>query len=861
MIGDLIKISPKQLPALRGGKRRKLPLWKRAWVRSLITYTALTLLALYVGALMWLKQFRERASEFNLTELKQLEISTLLFDRNAREIAEIAEEARRASKIDDVPQHFINALRAAEDGRFMEHQGVDFMGIARAALMNARKGKNTQGASTITQQLARQTFKKTDPTMMDKTVGRKITEIYLAKRIEENFTKSEILEMYLNRIYFGSGTHGVNSAAMRYFGKRVNDLTISESATICGLIKSPERYSPLRDLAAAKRNRNQVLSRMVDENFLSASEAEILKAQEVVVHPVASTKGGSYLVSKIHQEAAPILQELGFDEMLGKGLQIHTTLDADVQRAAEESVLKRLNEIEARREYLAWVEEINKRPDQKSPKRVTYKDYQKTFDTFLRSLKNRPDPESAVPPEPNYLQAAVVLLNNRTGAVIAMVGGRDFNHNQFNLADDGVHATGTAFLPFLFGAAFESKMFPGTRLSDAPLDNSRIMLGSMEGILGEWGREGMSDLFQGKITARGALIQSMNGASARLGLDIGLDKVRDFAARAGLGDMKDLPSTLLGASECSLRNVALSYTTFPNNGYRPETTHLISRITDAEGNELWKRPPERAKIPVTDDITAYMVTSCLEDCLSVGTGSSAHEYGLKEGAFAGKTGTHYEFRDLTFAGYSSEVTCAVWTGMKDRPETIYPSAFSSKCALPIWVDVMNAVSAKHPPQPFTIPERIQQVELCALSGLRSTDRCFTVVEDPATHRRIFSKTIYKEYVRPNFKFDAICDVHTSENSSEGNLTNTSSEPPKISFTEINKSKLTQGNSIPVTIKEPIIIGTDPYHAKRLVINTAPPSSSSVPTPKENSKETEISLSPELKNTKIEIPEPPPVPIE
>ena len=868
MIGNLIKIAPQQLPALKRGSRSKLAIWRRPWFRSLLIGLVTLSLVIYVGIMLWLAQFRERANDFDLTKMRKLEISTLLHDRNGQEIAEIAEEARRPVKLDEVPYHFIQALSAAEDGRFFEHQGVDYMGMARATLMNIRKGKQQQGASTITQQLARQTFAKADPSMLARTIGRKITEIFLAKRIEENFTKAEILEMYLNRIYFGSGCWGVNAAAMRYFGKNVRELDILESATLCGLIKSPERASPLRDLTASLRNRNQVLQRMAEESYLPRDTVALLREQPLKINPVQAAKGGGYIVDKIHAEASPILEELGYDELGGQGLHIYTSIDAETQSAAEESVRQRLNEIEDRSEYAAWMKELNAREQRPERQRITYREYLKTYDAFLQSLKTRPDATTAIAPEANYLQAAVVVLENRTGEILAIVGGRDFTHNKLNLADAKPgHPAGTAFVPFVFAAAFEDKMFPGTRLNDAPLDNSRIMVGSIEGILGEWGREGGrggddENLFQGKITARGALIQSMNGASARLGLDVGLEKVRDFASRAGLTDIKDIPSSLLGASEVTLRDLALAYTVFPNGGKRAAAPQLLTKITDSSGRILWERNAPKAAIPVTDDITSYMITSCLEDGLAVGTGSAAKDYGLMEGSFAGKTGTHYESRDLTFAGYSSEVTCAVWTGMRDRPETIYPSAYSSKCALPIWVDVMNAASAKRPPHPFLRPDRIQEIELCAVSGFRSTDRCFNVVEDPNTHRKIFAKTTYQEFIRPGYKFEAHCDVHLGDNPKEMVPEEATVRPDIILDQNRKDGKGPQGssNAIPVIIKDPVVTGNDPYKSQTIVVqsvNTGSPP----PAPKKDMGPGVLEAPEINKKTKIDIPEPPPVKIE
>jgi membrane carboxypeptidase/penicillin-binding protein len=858
MIGNLINIKPDQVSSISGINSRKPSFWRRPWFRVVLLTLVFTGLACYVGVMLWLRQFRLRANDFNLMDMKKLEVSTILHDRTGKEIAELAVEARRPVRFEDIPYHFIQCLQAAEDGRFFEHHGVDYLGIARAMIMNFKAGRQTQGASTITQQLARQTFSKADPSMLARTKERKITEVFLAKRIEENYTKSEILEMYLNRIYFGSGCWGVNAAAMRYFGKSVKELTLSESATICGLVKSPDKYSPLKDLVAAQRNRDQVLGRMVDEHFLTASEAAAYKSEPVKVNPTQANKGGGYLVDKIHAEVGPILEELGYDEIGGQGLHIYTTIDSDVQKVAEESVKKRLQEIESRKEYVEWLKEVNQRDERKGKPRVDYQSYLVTFDAFLKSLRNRPDASTAIGPDPSYLQAAVVLLDNKNGEILAMVGGRDFTHNKINLAESKPgHAPGTAFLPFVYGAAFEGKSFPGTRLNGEPFDNSRIMVGSIEGILGEWGREGQADL-PTKITARGALIQSMNGASARLGLDVGLPKVREFATKAGLDGLKDVPSTILGTSEVTLSDLALAYTTFPNGGKRPGGTSILSKITDAGGRLLWEKSVPKPAVPVTDDITAFMITSCLQDCLDIGTASVAHEYKLMDGDFAAKTGTHVDFKDLTFAGYSSEVTCAVWTGLRDKPEMLYPSAYSNRCALPIWVDVMNAISAKRKPRSFDIPEKIQQVELCAASGLRATDRCFNIVEDPNTNRRIYAKTTYKEFMRPGFKLDLVCDVHLGE----GVIPEEAMSRPEIVLEKISSNanaRESGGNPIPVVLKEPIVVGSDPYGSEQIVTKVP---RAARPAGDAAHPSGGILEAPDIgKKTKIDIPEPPPVKIE
>ncbi len=860
MIGDLIKIKPEEVRAQRAAKQKKPPLWKRRWVR--FTLLSLLLLGLggYVIGMWYLRQFRERAAQFDLTEMKKLEISTLVHDRSGKVIGELAEESRRLVSLNEVPLHLIQALTAAEDGRFFEHQGVDYWGIGRAFFWTYIMRQGRQGGSTITQQLARQTFASADPSMLEKTKERKLTEIFLARRIEENFTKSEILEMYLNRIYFGSGCWGVNAAAMRYFGKPAKDLTLVESATLCGLIKSPERYSPLKDLAAATRNRNIVLDRMVDERLLAREDADKLKAEVIKLSPTVAAKGGGYVLDMIHAEVGPILEKYGYDEVAGKGLHIYTSLDEDVQKRTEESVAKRLDEIEGRSEYRSYLRELNERPERKARPRHTYAEYSSIYDAWQKKSREELKASREAPPEPeaNYLQAAVIVLDNKTGDVLAMAGGRDWNHNKINLAlSKPGHTPGTAFFPFVYAAGFEDKMFPGTRLSDEPLDNSRIMVGSLEGILGEWGREGQTENFQGKITARGALVQSMNGATARLGIDLGLPKIQAFAKRAGLEEVKDLPASILGSSECPLRELALGYSTFPNGGVRPAETRLVTKVTDSQGRLLWERQVP-GMIKVTDDVTAYMITSCLEDALSVGTGATSRELGMHEFPAAGKTGTHYDFRDLHFAGYTSAVTCAVWVGLRDRPETIYPSAFSHRCALPIWVDVMNAAAEKHAPKPFVKPPKIDMVDLCASSGLRATDHCFEVQEDPTSKRRMNVKTTYQEYIRPGFRLDSLCDVHGTEHRHDA------IEPPKPPVISAgsnlaNDRTQTSVNPIPVLLRAPTVVGNDPYKSVQPEIAASNPASPGTAPPQPGTSILEV---PDLgKKEKIDLPEPPPVKID
>ncbi len=813
MIGNLIKIRQQEADAV--AKATKTPFWKKRWFRgTLYTLGGLAVLG-PVGLWLYLKPHRVKAYSYDLSIINRMEISTVVHDRKGTELAELAEEARRPIVIDQVPHHFTQALCAAEDGRFYSHGGVDYIGLVRATLLNVKAGRVTQGGSTITQQLARRAFEGVDKSIAVNTMDRKFTEMYLAQRIEKNFSKSEIMELYLNRIYLGSGCHGLGAAALKYFGKEVKDLDVLESATICGLIKRPDKYNPLIDKDAAKRNRDQVLGRMVDEKFLSSMECERLRALPVAISPHYTTKAGSYIVDRVRSEADHILEDLGYDAITGQGLHIYTSIDSELQAKAEASVRTRLKEIEDNIAYQDYLKELAKTKKDKARVRQTYAEYEATLKNRERMLRSRPDLAATTPiPEPTYLQSALTVMDNATGQVLAMVGGRDYSHNKVNLADSKPGRTpGTAFLPFVYATAFENKHFPGTRLNDEPLDNSRIMVGGLVGILGEWGREGQTEVFQRNITARGALVQSMNGASARLGLEVGLPQIRDFARRAGLERVNDLPASILGASEVTVDEMCLGYSTFANGGERPASLHMVQKIVDAAGTIIWKRTAQKS-VQVTDPITAYMVTDCLQDAMAVGTGSPAEEFGLKVSPIAGKTGTHYEFRDLFFAGYTSAVTCSVWVGLKDRPETLFPEAYSNKFALPIWVDVMNSAAENYKPQEFVRPERIETVDLCALAGLRSTDRCYGVQESKETGQRVYVRTTYKEFIRPGFKLNQTCDVHKDDIT---NIATSSKDPEEVprppSMLGNTPGSTTSGrNAIPLPLKQKTVLGTDPYNS-------------------------------------------------
>src|SRR5438128_3704471 len=656
-----------------------------------------------------------------------MESASVILDRNGKIFGQIYVENRETVPYDQLPRDLINAVVAVEDAKFYQHHGYDLLGIIRAALKNLTAGHVRQGGSTITQQLARNSF-----SLKEKTLRRKLLEIFLARRIEENFGKQKIMELYLNRIYFGGGLYGAEAAARGYFGKSAREMSLAECATLAGLVKSPNRLSPWTDRAASRDARNYVLDRMRDLDFISRERCASARAEKIVVGSRQNAQGQSYAVDYIRQQ---VIAAVGWDRAKNEGFRIHTTIDVDLQKVAEDSLRANLERIEKNPEY----------------NHQTYAEYAATF------RKAKANGAMSDQPAPEYLQGAVIGLDNETGDILVLVGGRDFEHNQYDRALQAKRPVGTAMLPLVYAAAFEKGMFPGSLVEDSPLDNRAVMIGGTTGILGEWGPESAENRYEGPITARQALTKSKNGATVRLGMNPGVDNVIQLCRNAGMkSPLRPYPATFLGSSEITLSELALAYTIFPNGGWRPKLPHVLERIEEKDGT-VWHAQRDYGKQSVINPEIAYEVHSCLVDALDRGTARDARaNFGLKKMEAAGKTGTAYDFTDVLFAGYDSAITCAVWAGF-DKPQRIFRGAFGHDIALPVWVDVMNASAEHYPPKDISQPRGLERVNICAKSGLLATDKCVEKIKTSAGETE--EKTTYLELVTSDQKPTEPCNVH------------------------------------------------------------------------------------------------------
>jgi len=740
-------------------------------------------LTVFVSSILF--DLKSQADALDLNQLEQMESASVILDRNGKIFGQIYVENRETVPYEKLPPDLVNAVVAVEDAKFYEHHGYDSLGIIRAALKNLTAGHVRQGGSTITQQLARNSF-----SLKERTYRRKLLEIFLAKRIEDNFSKQKIMELYLNRIYFGGGMYGAEAAARGYFGKSARDMTLAECATLAGLIKSPNRLSPWNDRGNSRETRDYALDRMRDLGFISREQCAAARAQQIVVGSRQNAQGQTYAVDYIRQQ---VIAAVGWDRAINEGYRIHTTIDVNVQRMAEDSLKTHLQEVEHHPDY----------------NHQTYADYAARF------RKAKANGTMSEQPAPEYLQGAVIGLDNATGDILALVGGRDFEHNQYDRALQARRPVGTAMLPFVYAAAFERGMYPGSVVEDSPLDNRAVMIGGTTGILGEWGPENADNRYEGPMTARQALVKSKNGAAVRVGMDAGIDAVLQLSSSAGIrSPLRPYPATFLGSSEVTLVELGLGYTIFPNGGWRSSTPHILERIEEKDGTLVWDGKQQSIRKIVIKPETAYEVHSCLVDALQSGTGKAAYtQFGLKKFPAAGKTGTAYDFTDALFAGYDSNFTCAVWVGF-DKPQKIYRGAFWRELALPIWVDIMNAAAESYPPREVKEPSSLQQIEICSRSGLLATDKCYDAVKMP-TGDTVQKRTTYMEIATAAQVPTEPCNIHGEPRARLAREFG-SSDLPRAELA-VNLTEVT-----PVAIKSPTLIAEmDPYNSVKPTLKPEP----------------------------------------
>lgn len=609
-----------------------------------------------------------RSFRYSLDKVAELPQRTLVLDRHGESLGHVYGhgENRLVVKLDEVSPLFVKALLAREDSRFYWHGGVDYLGVIRALRRNLEEERTVQGASTLTMQLARNSFGLTE-----KSLDRKLVEVALAWRIEARFSKKEILELYMNRVYFGSGLFGVERAAQGYFMKPAADLNLAESAVLAGIIRGPSRFSPFRSLEAAKAQQREVLARMRQSRMITAEQQQTALAAPLALRPENDRQASpGYVVQQVYDDLSGFLKP---EQISLGGLRIHTTIDSRLQGAAQRSLQTHLAAIEKRPGYPHPVMEPGEEESSQTP----------------------------------YLQGAVVALDNASGGILALVGGRDYDDSSFNRALHAQRQVGSTFKPFVYAEGFARGLRPGTLVSDGaidlPIDGGK-----------RWRPENSDGTFGGPTPAEQGLIRSRNTMSVRVGQVAGWEAVAQLAKGAGI--QADLPSTpvlYLGAFECDPLTLTSAYSVLANLGVK-RWPYLIESIENAAGETLYRHVA--LQTAVLSPSVAWLTDSVLEKAVNEGTGRAARELGYKAPCY-GKTGTTNDYHDAWFAGFTDKITCGVWVGL-DRPQTIMKRGYGSALALPVWIGVMmEAEKAGFTAEPIPPPSPLVDVRLCRECGL------------------------------------------------------------------------------------------------------------------------------------------------
>src|SRR6478672_9896510 len=636
--------SPKQ--AARRSKKRR-----RGWRWVLAFFLVALPLALVIAVLAF---YAVWAQTFDLKRLGTMPERNTVFDVDGKIYSRLAGANRLKVSLNQVSPVFIQALLAREDTRFFEHGGIDWRGIARALVRDIMSGSAKEGASSITQQLARNSLP-----LGGRSLSRKVLEAMVALRIEKDFTKQQIIELYMNRIYFGAGCYGVQTASLAYFGKDAAQLNLSEAATLAGLIRSPNRFSPLKNPEGATLQRDAVLDRLVELKRITSSQAQEAKLTKVTSHPKRMPLiQENYAMDAVQRDLNLLLTPEQIDD---GGLFIYTTLDPTVQNAATQAMETQLAKIEHQSGF-------------KHPLKANY----------------RP-PEEGEDSSMPYLEGALVAIDNDSGGIRALVGGRDYAQSKFNRAlTPANRQIGSSFKPFVYTIAFTHGLLPGAAISDGP-----ITPGEIEGA-GNWTPGNSDGTYGGIQPVSYGLIHSRNTMSVRVGQFAGLDTVQRVATNLNLSDnVPHGPAIYIGSFETNLRALTAAYTIFPNAGIRKQS-YIIERIDDQDHHPIYRSA--HIAVPALDPGATWMASELMEQVLTQGTAASSRSLGFKLPA-AGKTGTTNDYKDAWFVGYTSTMTCGVWVGF-DQPVTIIPHGYGAALALPVWTQVMNKAAQRYPPQPL-----------------------------------------------------------------------------------------------------------------------------------------------------------------
>lgn len=681
-------------------------------------------------------------------------IVSQIFGDDGSLVGEFYLERRIVVPVNQMPRKLIQAFVAAEDASFYQHKGIDYLGIVRAAVKNVISMRKKEGASTITQQVTKSMLLTSE-----KKFSRKIKEAILAKRMEEKLSKDEILYLYLNQIYLGAGAYGVQTAAETYFGKNVDQLNLAEIAMLAGLPKAPNSYSPIKHLDKARERQAYVLERMVKEAYITPAEAEHAKNTPISIHPMkkVNSEQSAYFLEYLRMQ---LEEKYGEDQLYKGGLKIYTTMNADMQRAAYESLRNGLKAVDKRQGYRGPVKYLKESDVEEfcskledgidsavlktgesyqgvvvgmSPEKgevmvrvgertgvLTRKNMSWAGKVGMINSYGKPEKGNrgltlgsvievtVVTPEVNNegaqfaldqtpdVQAALVAIDPRNGGVKALVGGYDFRKSQFNRAIQAKRNAGSAFKPIIYAAALEKGLTTATVINDAEVEYP-------DGTGKSWKPKNYDNTYRGPVTMREALTYSINIVSVKIMEQIGAPYTVDFAKKLGFTSKIEPNLALaLGAASVSPFELTGAYAVFANKGMQVPS-YFITKVTDNDGKVLQETSPPVA-VPAVSPEASYVITNLMQSVVMSGTGHRA----TINRPVAGKTGTTNDAKDAWFVGYVPQLVTGVWVGY-DQERSLGSGGTGGQASAPIWAEFMQKATASLPVEDFQAPENVSFV--------------------------------------------------------------------------------------------------------------------------------------------------------
>ena len=710
--------------------------WKRqAIVTAFWTFLILLTVGIGIAAGTFLAFMRDLPDLSSLDKYRT-PLVTNLYSDDDEVFASFSEQKRIPIPLHKIPQDLKNAIIAVEDAQFYQHRGLNLRGIGRAFLANLRVGRVVEGGSSITQQLAKVYF-----LTPERNISRKIKEVMLAIEIEKRFSKDKILEMYCNHVYFGHGAYGVEAAAQTYFRKPASKLTLAECAMLAGLPRAPTNYSPIVDRERASRRRAHVLTRMMEEGFISQDQAAKAAAEPFNEKYFARFRTvAPYFVEYVRQY---LEAKYGSYAIYHGGLQVYTTLSLPIQKAAEEAISRGLREIDKARGYRAKAVVVTSNPTESTKRKaliyrpsvgdildatiaqsspaaleVTIGQYRGRVPLEKMAWANIKDPQDYFKPgqrikvqvlsiddhrktlmlgleqEPE-IEAAFLAVDPRSGAIKAMIGGYDFARSRFNRAVQAKRQPGSAFKPIIYATAFDTGLSPSSVVEDSPVTYRTVI----NGRLADWTPQNYDGKYRGPITLREALEHSVNVATIKLLERVGVNRVIEMARQLGIkSELRPEYALALGVSEVSLMEMVTAFGVLANRGIKCEP-FAIRKITDKDGRVLEEHFPEGQQV-IREEV-AYTTVEVMKGVVERGTAARARSLGRP---LAGKTGTTQEATDAWFIGFTPSVVAGLWIGY-DTPRSLGSRVTASTLALPIWIQIMRKALVYYPVEDFAPPRR------------------------------------------------------------------------------------------------------------------------------------------------------------